>query len=120
MFSSCKQHAHVALGLELDGDLVNPETFPLPTIGRRLEALSRDVHHGKGFGLVRGIKPSSYCVEDLTLIFLGVQSYIADKVGRQDKRGNMLGKFRSPPFCPLLSLALSGVADGARSPHRCR
>ncbi len=97
MFSSCGRHAHAPLGLGLDGDLVSPETFPLPSIGRRLEALSRDVHHGKGFGLVRGIKPSSYCVEDLTLIFLGVQSYIADKVGRQDKRGNMLGKFSTPP-----------------------
>ncbi|KAH8890828.1 Clavaminate synthase-like protein [Thozetella sp. PMI_491] len=77
-------------GFGLDGDLVTPENFPLPTVGPKLEALSREVHHGKGFGLLRGINPVSYTVEDLTLVSLGLQCYIADHFGRQDKRGNML------------------------------
>ncbi|KAK3336153.1 hypothetical protein B0T19DRAFT_408662 [Cercophora scortea] len=76
--------------LDQDGDLVAPSNFPLPTLGKKLDALSRDVHLGKGFAVVRGIDPASFSVEDLTLVYLGVQSYIAEERGRQDKRGNML------------------------------
>jgi hypothetical protein len=60
-------------------------------LGPELEDLSRDVHHGKGFCVIRGIDPTAYSVEDLTLVYLGIQSYIAEQRGRQDKRGNMLG-----------------------------
>jgi hypothetical protein len=41
--------------------------------------------------VIRGLNPANYSVEDLTLAYLGVQSYIAEQRGRQDKRGNMLG-----------------------------
>ncbi|KAI1431144.1 hypothetical protein GGR50DRAFT_681073 [Xylaria sp. CBS 124048] len=75
---------------ELDGDQVDRDNFPLPTLGPRLEALGRDLYDGKGFHVVRGLDPSRYSVEDLVLIRLGIQAYIADKCGRQDHRGNML------------------------------
>ncbi|KAK4097516.1 Clavaminate synthase-like protein [Parathielavia hyrcaniae] len=76
--------------LDQDGDLVEPSSFPLKTLGPKLRALSRDVHSGRGFCVIRGLDPASYSVEDLTLAYLGVQSYIAEQRGRQDKRGNML------------------------------
>ncbi|KAL2023445.1 hypothetical protein VTK56DRAFT_2441 [Thermocarpiscus australiensis] len=76
--------------LDQDGDLVEPANFPLPTLGVKLKERSRDVHGGRGFCVIRGIDPTSYSVEDLTLAYLGVQSYIAEQRGRQDKRGNML------------------------------
>lgn len=72
---------------------MEPASFPLPTLGRKLKALSNDVHNGRGFCVIRGIDPASYTVEDLTLVYLGIQSYIADQRGRQDKRGNMLGQW---------------------------
>jgi hypothetical protein len=31
-------------------------------------------------------------MEDSTTIFLGIQSYIAEKRARQDEKGNMIGK----------------------------
>jgi hypothetical protein len=71
---------------------VEASNFPLPTLGPVLRAVSRDLHEGKGFGVLRGINPKNYSVEDLTTIWLGLQSYIADQRGRQDKRGNMLGE----------------------------
>jgi hypothetical protein len=77
--------------LDQDGHLVGPPNFPLPTLGTELKALSDDVHNGRGFCVIRGIDPSSYSVEDLTLVYLGIGSYIAEQRGRQDKRGNMLG-----------------------------
>lgn len=51
-----------------------------------------NVYEGKGFGLVRGLNPLSYFTEDLTMMYLGIQSYIANRRGRQDEKGNMLGK----------------------------
>lgn len=83
---------------------MEPANFPLPTLGPKLLELSRDVHTGKGFCVIRGLNPAAYTVEDLTLVYLGVQSYIAEQRGRQDKRGNMLGEWllelllrRAPP-----------------------
>ncbi|KAK7425641.1 hypothetical protein QQZ08_007857 [Neonectria magnoliae] len=76
--------------LGLDGDLVSRDNFPLPTLGPRLDQIRRDVHDGKGFGVIRGLDPQKYSVEDLTVLYLGIQSYIANRHGRQDKKGNML------------------------------
>ncbi|TQN74500.1 Taurine hydroxylase-like protein SAT17 [Colletotrichum shisoi] len=76
--------------LGLDGDVVNKDNFPLPTLGATLDCIARDVHHGKGFAVVRGIDPQKHSVEDLTVLYLGIQGYIANQRGRQDKKGNML------------------------------
>lgn len=78
-------------GLGLDGGDLSPGNFPLPTLKGKLGGLSRDLYDGRGFCVVRGIDPEVYAVEDLTLVYLGIQSHIADQRGRQDKRGNMLG-----------------------------
>ncbi|KAH0426718.1 taurine catabolism dioxygenase [Colletotrichum camelliae] len=76
--------------LGLDGDLVNPDNFPLPTLGAALDRIAHDIHRGKGFAVVRGIDPQKHSVEDLTVLYLGIQGYIANQRGRQDKKGNML------------------------------
>ncbi|KAI8691064.1 TauD domain-containing protein [Fusarium sp. Ph1] len=76
--------------LGLDGDLVSRDNFPLPTLGPRLDEIRRDVHDGKGFGVIRGLDPHKYSIEDLTVMYLGIQSYIANRHGRQDRKGNML------------------------------
>ncbi|KAI0843018.1 Clavaminate synthase-like protein [Hypoxylon sp. FL0890] len=76
--------------LELDGDLVSRANFSLPKLGSKLDELSQDIHNGKGLCVVRGINPEEYSVEDLTIIWLGIQAYIADQRGCQDHRGNML------------------------------
>lgn len=77
----------------MDGDLVTPDTFPLPTVGPNvLSRMRDDLHQGKGFAVLRGLDSKKYPVEDLTTIYLGVQAYIANRCGRQDKKGNMLGK----------------------------
>ncbi|KEY66117.1 hypothetical protein S7711_05290 [Stachybotrys chartarum IBT 7711] len=73
-----------------DGDLVSPLTFPLPSLGPRLKTIRQDIYSGKGFALIRGLDPKKYTVEDLTMVYLGIQSHVSDLQGRQDKKGNML------------------------------
>jgi hypothetical protein len=76
--------------LGLDGDEVSADNFPLPNLSRRLRASAETLHLGRGFVVIRGIDVSKYTVEDSVIIFLGVASYIADKRGLQDRKGNML------------------------------
>lgn len=77
--------------LELDGDLATPDNFPLPTVGQNvLSRMRNDIYQGKGFAVLRGLDSSKYSVEDMTTIYLGVQAHIANRFGRQDKKGNML------------------------------
>ncbi|PKS06559.1 hypothetical protein jhhlp_007307 [Lomentospora prolificans] len=77
-------------GLELDGNDVGPGNFPLPALGAKLVELARDLYNGRGFCVIRGLDLNRYSVEDYTVIWLGIQSYIAPQQARQDKNGNML------------------------------
>ncbi|CAH0026565.1 unnamed protein product [Clonostachys rhizophaga] len=77
-------------GLGLDGDHITKDTFPLPNLASKLDIVRQDLHNGKGFGLVRGLDPKKYLVEDLTMLYLGIQTHVANQTGRQDSKGNML------------------------------
>jgi hypothetical protein len=84
-------YSNVALALGLDGDIVTKDTFPLPTLQPKLEALCDELHQGIGFFLIRGLGPQNYSVADSTIVFLGIQSYIAELRGRQTESGDMIG-----------------------------
>jgi len=74
----------------IHGHCTNSDNFPLPNFSKALEALRDEVHHGKGFFLVRGLDLNLYTVENAFIIFLGIQSYIAEQRASQDSRGNMV------------------------------
>ncbi|RDA89740.1 hypothetical protein CP533_1057 [Ophiocordyceps camponoti-saundersi (nom. inval.)] len=76
--------------LGLDAPHISRHNFRLPTLGPRLLALGRDVYDGRGFGLVRGLDRSKYLTVDLTMLYLGIQSWVADRQGCQDSKGNVL------------------------------
>ncbi|XXG99560.1 hypothetical protein Hte_005899 [Hypoxylon texense] len=76
--------------LELDGDEVNPERFPLPGLQSQLEQCAFDVHYGSGLCILRGLSNESYTVEDSTVIFLALASYVGDQRGLQNSKGDML------------------------------
>jgi hypothetical protein len=85
-----------SLGLILELSDVRKETFPLPTLGPILDELSNELHHGKGFFVIRGIDPQEFSREDNVILYLGISSYIGEKRGRQgrlSKDGHMIGKF---------------------------
>jgi len=74
----------------LDGSDVCPANFPLPSLSDKLQNIKEDVYEGKGFGILRGLDPDAWSVEDLTVIYLGISSYVAEKRGKQDQRGSVL------------------------------
>ncbi|KAL2134171.1 hypothetical protein VTI74DRAFT_870 [Chaetomium olivicolor] len=80
--------------LGLYGNEVTPITFPLPTLGPRLQQMAADIHGGRGFAVVRGLNPDDFSPEENVLVFLGISSYIGVTRGRQDEDGNMLMHIR--------------------------
>ncbi|KAK3359441.1 hypothetical protein B0T25DRAFT_98544 [Lasiosphaeria hispida] len=74
----------------VDGDAVNRDNFPLPTLQTHLELACNEVHRGLGLVIFRGLDPNNYAAEDNVTMFLGVASYIGDTRGVQDKQGSML------------------------------
>ncbi|KAL7784917.1 Clavaminate synthase-like protein [Trichoderma ceciliae] len=76
--------------LGLDGDEVDQHNFPLPKLAPQLAQCARAIHEQRGFFVLRGLEGSRYSVEDSTTIYLGIASYIADKRGSQDRKGNVL------------------------------
>ncbi|KAL4975015.1 hypothetical protein BDW66DRAFT_167438 [Aspergillus desertorum] len=77
-------------GFGLGGHEVSQATFPLPSLGKELIKLRNDVYDGRGFAIVRGLDPDAYTMEDLTVVYLGISSYIGERRGKQDQRGSML------------------------------
>lgn len=79
-------------GLGLDGDQVSPAVFPLPNLGKMLRALATDLHESRCFFIVRGLDPCGLTPEDTILRYMGVASFVGDKIGVQDGYGNVFGK----------------------------
>ncbi|KAI9660053.1 MAG: hypothetical protein M1821_001405 [Bathelium mastoideum] len=86
-------------GSGLKGDQVSKDSFPLPNLGKNLENLRDQVYEGRGLAIVRGLEQEKYSATDLIVVYLGISSYIAERRGKQDQRGSMLG--RLPMFCLL-------------------
>ncbi len=68
------------------------QNFPLPALKDQLWKLRGEVHRGRGFCVIRGLDPKLHSPADNLIIFLGLTSYIAERRGRQDQNGNILGK----------------------------
>ncbi|PYH94060.1 TfdA family oxidoreductase [Aspergillus ellipticus CBS 707.79] len=67
---------------------INQSTFPLPTLHPILRSISREVHLGRGFFVLRGLRIDAYSREDNIIIYAGVSSHIGNIRGRQeDNRG---------------------------------
>ena len=65
---------------------INQETFPLPTLHATLRGVSRELHHGRGFQVLRGLPVWKHGREDNIIMYAGVSSHIAPIRGRQDKQ----------------------------------
>ena len=72
-------------------DQVCKDLFPLKSLGSRLETVSQDVHTGRGLAILRGLPdPAKYTPWENVVLFAGLTSYIGERIGCQDRYGNML------------------------------
>lgn len=84
--------------LGLDGDKISPASFPLPTLGGVLRTMTAELHNERGFFVLRGLDPHEVSSEDVILRYLGISSYIADKIAVQDEYGNVFAHIREAKY----------------------
>ncbi|KAL4963704.1 TauD/TfdA family dioxygenase [Aspergillus stella-maris] len=63
---------------------INQETFPLPQLHQTLRSISKEVHQGRGFKVIRGVPVDQHTREENIIIYAGITSHIAPIRGRQD------------------------------------
>ncbi|KZF21101.1 Clavaminate synthase-like protein [Xylona heveae TC161] len=80
---------------------INKSTFPLPTVGPSLRELSRELHVGRGFFVLRGLRVDNYPREDNVIIYAGISSHV----------GNLRGRQEDTRFANGTSLVLSHIKD---------
>ncbi|KAF9252151.1 hypothetical protein CBS147333_479 [Penicillium roqueforti] len=71
--------------LGLSSGHINQSNFPLPTLRPVLRDLSKEIHTGRGFVVLRGLRIDNYSREDNIIIYAGVSSHIGNIRGRQQE-----------------------------------
>lgn len=92
-------HRPVALKLTLGH--INKDTFPLSETGALLRQQSKELHLGRGFFVLRGLRVDAHSREDNIIIYAGVSAYVGDIRGRQQDQRHTNGT----------SLVLSHIKD---------
>jgi hypothetical protein len=77
------------------GDIsqLRPETFAVPALQAKLEALSATLLHGIGFEVIRGIPVDRIGVELASTIFFGIAAHLG-RARSQNAAGHLLGHVR--------------------------
>ncbi|KAJ5559924.1 hypothetical protein N7513_002323 [Penicillium frequentans] len=91
--------------LDLPLGFIDQTTFPLPNLHAELRKLSRELHLGRGFFIIRGLRIDDYSREDNMIIYVGVSAHVADVRGRQQDTRFSAGK----------SLIVSHIKDLSRT-----
>ena len=82
--------AHLLSFGPVDFPGITPETFPLPKLGEFLSTLGRNLLHGWGFLLLRGLPRERYSLDDIGRIYYGLGVHFGRPVA-QSYQGELLG-----------------------------
>ncbi|KAM5344758.1 hypothetical protein ACJ41O_010620 [Fusarium nematophilum] len=63
---------------------ISQDTFKLGKLHDTLRAISKEIHLGHGFKVVRGVPVDKYTREENMIVYAGISSHIAPVRGRQD------------------------------------
>ena len=81
-------HLHSLGPVDFPG--ITPENFPLPSLGKFFGGLGRELLHGRGFLLLRGLPRERYSPDDIGLIYYGLGVHLGRPVA-QSYQGELLG-----------------------------
>lgn len=74
------------LALNVPLGQINQETFPLLQLHSILREISRELHFGHGFKVIRGLPVDKWTRQDNVIVYAGISSHIAAVRGRQDNQ----------------------------------
>ncbi|KAH8819832.1 hypothetical protein F5884DRAFT_27374 [Xylogone sp. PMI_703] len=94
---------------------VNQDTFPLPNLSPILRQQAKVIHDGRGFFVLRGLQVDKYSIEENTIVYAGISSYIGSVRGRQDNK-IIDGIRRSTMLNHIKDLSQTSVANKIGAP----
>ena len=88
--SELESAAKTFIAREHDIGSISPETFPLPSLAKRMLELRSDLQDGIGFGLISGLPVTRYDMATAAVIFCGIGAHLG--IARsQNAKGHILG-----------------------------
>lgn len=72
---------------------ISPETFPLPTLSKKLNQVLGEILGGRGFVLLRGLPVERYGKGDSAIAYLGIGAHLGS-FRSQNAKGHLLGHVR--------------------------
>jgi len=72
---------------------ISPETFPLPSLSKKLNLILTEIIDGRGFVLLRGLPVERYGKGDSAIAYLGIGSHLGS-FRSQNAKGHLLGHVR--------------------------
>jgi hypothetical protein len=69
---------------------IDRKNFALPSLAHRLDELRRELLLGRGFALLRGLRPEEFAVEEQASVFWGIGSHLGNPRA-QNAKGHLLG-----------------------------
>ncbi|KAK6525436.1 hypothetical protein TWF694_005573 [Orbilia ellipsospora] len=100
--------------LEVPLGHISASTFPLPNLSASLRDLSKELHNGRGFFVLRTIPVDSYSKEDIGIVYAGISSHVANTRARQDVKGSVLAHIkdlRATHDTPMINAAYTTDAQ---------
>ena len=94
---------------------IRQEDFPLPLLGPRLAEIRRELMHGRGFALLRGLPVDRYDRQRAAIAFFGLGSHLGEAVS-QNAKGHALGHVTDLGFEYTLPLT-RGYQTSHRLPY---
>lgn len=67
------------------------DDFPLPRLGARLRDIARDLEHGRGVVLLRGLAPERYDIDALYALYWGLAVHLGTPIS-QNAKGDLIGQ----------------------------
>lgn len=95
---------------------IGKEDFPLPTFGRRLARVERELIEGRGFVLLRGLPRDRYDNDEMCVLYWGIGMHLG-KPWPQNKRGHLLGDVTDQGKSPDDSTARGNEIGGIAFPY---
>ncbi|MEO8812674.1 MAG: TauD/TfdA family dioxygenase [Caulobacteraceae bacterium] len=79
-----------ARGVSPDFLDIGKADFPLPILGERLTAVERELMHGRGFAVLRGLPRERWTNDDMCLAYWGIGAHLG-RPWPQNHHGHLLG-----------------------------
>ncbi len=98
---------------------ITRDDFPLPRFALTLEEVSRELEHGRGFVLLRGLPVERYTEDELRQLYWGLGTHLGT-ARHQNAHGELLGEVRDEirRYGAVREVAMAGEPRTSRSKAR--